>query len=128
MKKLSTIVAATALALAFASPVPGFAQNLTFQGPIVVMPDHSMSVKSMLGAPIYNEQHEKIGTIQNIMVTGSATEPTAILSVGDYLGTGPKLVGVPLSHLQLQGNAAMMMPGATKSWLQGLATYSEAGG
>lgn len=127
MKKLSTIVAATALALAFAAPVPSFAEEV-YAGPIIVMPDHSMSVKSMIGAPIYNDQHQKIGILENVMVTGSATEPTAILSVGDYLGTGPKLVGVPLSHLKLEGKAAMEMAGATKPMLQSLPTYSIAGG
>jgi hypothetical protein len=127
MKTLSTIVAATALALAFAAPVPGFAQSLSFSGPIVVMPDHSMSAKSMIGAPIYNDQHEKIGTLTNVMVKASATEPTAILSVGDYLGSGPKMIEVPLSHLQLQGKDAMMMAGATKKMLSAFPTYTNAG-
>lgn len=127
MKRFTTIAAATMLAFAFASPVPGFAQSYAFHGPIVVMPDHSMAAKSLLGAPIYNEQHEKIGVIENIMVTGSGTEPTAVLSVGDYLGTGPKMVGVPLSHLHLQGTDAMMMA-ATKSMLSDLPSYPNAGG
>lgn len=127
MKKLSTIVAVSALALAFAAPAPSFAQAV-YAGPIIVMPDHSMSVKSMIGAPIYNDQHQKIGILENVMVTGSATEPTAILSVGDYLGTGSKLVGVPLGHLKLEGMSAMMMAGATKAMLQSMPTYSTAGG
>jgi sporulation protein YlmC with PRC-barrel domain len=126
MKTFSTIVAATALAFAFAAPLPGFAQSLTFRGPIVVMPDHSMSVKSMLGAPIFNEQHEKIGTLENVTVQASAAEPLAILSVGDYLGTGPKMVAVPLSHLHLEGNTAMMMP-ASKKMLSDLPTYTNGG-
>ena len=58
MRTLSKIAAATALAFAFAAPIPGFAQEVYF-GPIIVMPDHSMSVKSMIGAPIYNDKHEK---------------------------------------------------------------------
>jgi len=117
MKKFPAIVAITAMALTFAAP--SFAQGY-YAGPIVVMPDHSMSAKSMFGAPIYNEQHEKIGTLENIMVKASATEPMAVLSVGDYLGSGPKMVAVPLSHLQLQGKDAMMMAGATKAMLKEL--------
>ena len=127
MNKLSAIAAAAALTFAFAAPMPSYAQDV-YAGPIVVMPDHSMSVKSMLGAPVYNDQHEKIGTLQNIMVKPSATEPTAVLSVGDYLGTGSKLVGVPLSHLHLQGKDAMMMPGASKAMLKEIPTYPTAGG
>lgn len=127
MSRFSTIIAAAAVALTFAAPAPGFAQSYSYQGPIIVMPDHSMSVKSMLGAPIFNDQHEKIGSIQNIMVKASADEPTAVLSVGDYLGSGPKLVEVPLSHLQLEGKAAMMMAGASKKMLSDLPTYTNGG-
>ncbi len=127
MKKLSTIVAATAMALAFTVPVSGFAQTLSYAGPIVVMPDHSMSAKSLIGAPIYNDQHEQIGTLTNVMVRASATEPTAILSVGDYLGSGPKMIEVPLSHLELQGKDAMMMAGATKKMLSDFPTYTNGG-
>lgn len=129
MKKLSTIVAATALALAFAAPVPGFAQNLSAYGTIIVTSDHNMSAESMVGKPIYNENHEKIGTIEDLMVKASADEPIAILSVGDYLGGGKKLVAVPLSHLHLEGQdrTSMMMP-ATKAMLESLPNYSVAGG
>ena len=127
MKKLSAIVAVSALALAFAVPVAGFAQNLASSG-IYIAPDHSMSVKTMLGVPIYNDKHEKIGTIETVMVKSTAGEPTVILSVGDYLGTGPKMIEVPLSHLQLQGKDAMMMAGATKAMLQSMPVYSIAGG
>ena len=127
MRQLSTIFAATAMALAFAAPVPGSAQSPSDSGTIVVMPDHSMSAKSMLGAPIYNDQHEKIGTLTNVMVKASAIEPTAILSVGDYLGSGPKMIEVPLSHLQLQGKSTMMMAGATKKMLSDFPTYSNGG-
>lgn len=126
MKTLSAITAAAALGLAFAAPVPGFAETLAF-GSIVVMPDHSMSTKSMLGAPIYNDKHEKIGTVDTVIVKAAGGEPSVVLSVGDYLGSGPRMVIVPLSHLQLQGTDAMMMPGATKEMLLSLPVYSGTG-
>ena len=127
MQKLSAIAAIGALAVALAAPVPGFAQGAN-TGSIVMAPDHSMSAKSLIGIPVYNEHHEKIGTIETVMLKPDATEPVAVLSVGDYLGTAPKMVGVPMSHLQLQGSAAMMMPGATKEMLENLPGYSVTGG
>lgn len=127
MKMLSTIVVATALAFAVAAPVPGFAQGY-YSGPIMVMPDHSMGARSMIGAPVYNDQKQQIGMVQDIMVKAMAAEPMAVLSVGSFLGTGEKLVAVPLSHLQLQGKDAMMMAGATKAMLESLPSYPGAGG
>ena len=62
------------------------------------------------------------------MVKPSGGEPMAVLSVGNYLGTGTKMVAVPLSHLQLEGKDAMMMAGATKAMLQSMPIYSIAGG
>jgi sporulation protein YlmC with PRC-barrel domain len=125
MKRFSTIVAASALALAFAVPVQGFAQSL-YLG-IYVAPDDSMSVKSMLGAPVYNDHKEKIGTIDTVMVKPTG-EPMAVLSVGDYLGKGKKTVAVPLNHLKLQGHESMVMAGATKSMLDSLPMYNVGGG
>ena len=127
MQKVSTIVAAAALALAFAAPVPSFAQT-QYSGVIYVAPDHSMSAKSLIGVPVYNDQHDKIGTIETVMLQPSGGEPTAVLSIGAYLGTGSKMVGVPLSHLQLQGKDSMMMAGATKSMLESLPAYNIGGG
>jgi len=120
-------MAAAALAFSFAGAAPVLAE-VTYNGPIYIAPDDSMSVRSMLGKPIFNEQHEKIGTIQNVMVKASAAEPLAVLSVGDYLGTGQKLVAVPLSHLQVEGTKTAMIMPATKTMLQQLPSYNEAGG
>jgi len=127
MKKLASIAAAGALALAFAAPVPGFAQG-PYPGSIIMAPDHSMSAKSLIGVPVYNERHEKIGTIETVMIKPDTTDPVVVLSVGDFLGTAPKMVGVPMSHLQLQGTTAMMMPGATKEMLEKLPGYAITGG
>lgn len=123
MKKVSTIVAAAALAAACAAPATSFAQGPARR--IYVAPNHSMSAKSMLGAPVYNAQNQKIGSVDTIMVKPGVTE--VILSVGDYLGTGPKLVAVPLSHLKLQGSDALEM-NATKAMLAKMAAYSIPGG
>ncbi|HUB11246.1 MAG TPA: PRC-barrel domain-containing protein [Acetobacteraceae bacterium] len=127
MNKLPSMIAAGALALAFAAPVPGFAQAAYSPG-IVMATDHSMSAKSLIGVPVYNDQHEKIGSIETVMVKPDATEPIVVLSVGDYIGGGPKMVGVPLSHLQLQGMTAMTMAGATKPMLESLPGYAVTGG
>ncbi|HTW71959.1 MAG TPA: PRC-barrel domain-containing protein [Acetobacteraceae bacterium] len=127
MKKLCTLAAAGALAFAVAAPAPGFAQGRDPAG-IAMGPDHTMSAKSLIGIPVYNDRHEKIGSIEAVMVKPDATEPVVVLSVGDFIGTGPKMVGVPLNHLQLQGTTAMMMPGATKEMLENLPGYSVTGG
>lgn len=118
MKKLSAIVALSALAFAYAAP-PSLAQNLA---PAVVMADHSMSTSRLIGAPVYNDQDQKIGSIIDVLVRDTATEPTAVLSVGDYIGGGTKLIAVPLDHVNLTGKRATMQ-GATKAMLASMPTF-----
>ena len=58
----------------------------------------------------------------DVLVKNTATEPTAILSVGDYVGGGTKLIAVPLSHVNLDG-AKAMMAGATKQMLASMPAF-----
>jgi sporulation protein YlmC with PRC-barrel domain len=102
MKKFTTLVAAAALAAVFAAPIAMAA------GSDIVMADHNMRASKIIGAKVYNEQGEAIGSVVDVLVKDTATEPTAILSVGDYIGGGTKLVAVPLSHVNLTGAKAMM--------------------
>lgn len=103
MKKLTTVVAVAALAAVFATPT--FTMAMAND---IVMSDHSMRSSKIIGAKVYNEQGEGIGSVVDVLVRDTASEPTAILSVGDYIGGGTKLIAVPLSHVNLTGAKAMM--------------------
>ena len=85
---------------------------------------HAMRTSRLIGQPVYNDQNEKIGTIEEILVSPTeGKEPLAILSVGPFLGGGSdKLVAVPLSHVQLD-HGKMAMAGATKAMLASMASY-----
>src|SRR4051812_29145679 len=98
MRKLTVL--ATMAALAMTVAVPTFA---VAAGNDIVMTDHSMRASKIIGATVYNDQGQGIGTVIDVLVKNTAAEPTAILSVGDYVGGGTKLVAVPLSHVNLDG-------------------------
>lgn len=115
MKKLATVIAAATLAAVFTAPIARAA------GSDIVMADHSMRVSKIIGAMVYNDQGEGIGSVVDVLVKDAAAEPTAILSVGDYIGGGTKLVAVPLSHVNLTGAKAMMA--ATKQSLFGMPVF-----
>jgi len=57
-----------------------------------------------------------------VLVKGASVEPTVILSVGDFVGGGAKLVALPLSHVNLDG-AKPMMAGATKQMLASMPAF-----
>ena len=115
MTKLRSILAASALALIFAAPA--FAQNLTHGA--------EMRASKLIGMQVYNDKNEKIGTIDDVLVPSASGEVKAVLSVGDFLGGGTKLVKVPMDHVGMM-NDKMVMPGADgmKPGLTNMAWYN----
>lgn len=79
----------------------------------------------MVGTPVFNDQHQRIGTISDVLVSPSGGASEAILSIGKFIG-GDKKVEVPLGHLAM-GHGAMTMRGATKAALEALPAYTGGG-
>jgi sporulation protein YlmC with PRC-barrel domain len=118
MKKLTMVLTAAALALVFAPSIITPASAQAQSRSAIVASDHSMRTTKLIGIEVYNENGEDIGKLEDIIVKDSASEPQAILSVGGFVGEGPKLVAVPLSHISLKADKASMS--ATKTQMAAL--------
>lgn len=66
----------------------------------------------VVGSTVVNEADEKVGTIDDLIVTPSEKVPLAVRSVGGFLGMGTKFIVVPYSTLTVRDNK-MVLPGAT---------------
>ena len=106
MKSFKTILAAVALAACFTAPV--MAQNLTHG---FVTADNNMRSSKMIGMTVYNEKGERIGKLDDIMVSSETGEVTAVISVGSFIG-GTKSIKVPLSHVKFDAGKPMMGNGS----------------
>jgi len=53
----------------------------------------------VVGAAVYNEANEKVGVIDDLIVTPSERVPYAVLSVGGFLGDGHQIRGRSLQLL-----------------------------
>ncbi|HQT77653.1 MAG TPA: PRC-barrel domain-containing protein [Rhodopila sp.] len=82
-------------------------------------------VSKVLGATVVNEAGEKVGTIDDLIVTPSNKVPYAVLSVGGFLGMGTRLVVVPYDAMKA-GNKNMVLPGATRDTLKMLPGFNYA--
>ena len=72
----------------------------------------------LVGATVYNEQGNSVGTISDLLVGSDGSVSNAILSVGGFLGVGSKLVEVPFKNLKFvpsQSNPASGSKEATAS-------------
>ena len=74
------------------------------------------------GAPVFNHSHDKIGTIDDLIIGPNNPVPYAILSVGGFLGMGTHLVAVPWNSLQIV-ERQMRLPDATKESLKALPEF-----
>ena len=72
--------------------------------------------KQILGKDVYNEAGDKIGEIEDLIVTPSRSLSYAIVGVGGFLGVGERNVAVPVSKFKQQ-MGKIVLPGATKDKL-----------
>jgi sporulation protein YlmC with PRC-barrel domain len=80
----------------------------------------------LVGAAVVNNKDERIGTIDDLVVSPDDKVTYAILSVGGFLGIGSKLVAVPFDALQMVKEDRLMLPGATKEALRDLPEFKYA--
>jgi len=71
----------------------------------------------LIGAPVYNEQDEKVGSIDDLIVTPDRALSYAIVSVGGFLGLGGRLVAIPVEQIRAERDK-LILPGATKEELK----------
>lgn len=76
----------------------------------------------IIGAGVMNDSKDSIGSVDDLIITPDEKVPTAILSVGGFLGIGTKYVAVPFNDLKMTKDG-VMMPGATKDSLKALPEF-----
>jgi hypothetical protein len=80
-----------------------FAQNATTDRSNVntaVHKDGQWRASKVIGVNVYNENNEKIGDIQEIIIDKSAKVDNVVLGVGGFLGMGEHYVAVPMEKLK----------------------------
>jgi sporulation protein YlmC with PRC-barrel domain len=76
-------------------------------------------VSKLLRAEVRNDKGEKIGSIDDIIVSTDGTLSTAIVEIGGFLGLGGHKVAVPVRQLVLSKNPTkILLPGASKEALR----------
>ncbi|MGD9764157.1 MAG: PRC-barrel domain-containing protein [Candidatus Binatia bacterium] len=81
--------------------------------------------KDILGKAVYNDANERIGEIDDIIVTPNQFVSIAIIGVGGFLGIGEHHVAIPMRQLK-PGDNKFVLPGATKDELKKLPPFKYA--
>jgi sporulation protein YlmC with PRC-barrel domain len=81
--------------------------------------------KQILGKTVYNEQNQKVGTIDDLIVAPDTTVSFAIVGAGGFAGLGKHDVAIPMNQLKEQ-NGRIILPGATKEAIKALPKFEYA--
>jgi sporulation protein YlmC with PRC-barrel domain len=73
--------------------------------------------KQILGKDVFNDAGEKVGEIDDLIVTPNKSLSYAIVGVGGFLGVGEHQVAVPVSRFK-QEMGKIVLRGATKDALK----------
>src|SRR4029077_6414277 len=71
----------------------------------------------VIGSNVLNEANETIGKIDDLLVTRDGKQPSAVLSIGGFLGLGPHMVVVRYDSLRFDPDNKIVLPGGTKEGL-----------
>jgi sporulation protein YlmC with PRC-barrel domain len=73
--------------------------------------------RKILGQPVYNDNKERVGTVDDLIVTPDKAISYAIVNAGGFLGLAKHYVAIPVSQLKLV-DKKLVLPGATKEALK----------
>jgi hypothetical protein len=130
----SRLVTAGAICLALAvliSAVDSYSQvagsstvGITTEELKVVMRGWSAK-KQILGKAVYNEEKQKIGTIDDLIITPDKSVSYAIIGVGGFVGMGKHDVAIPVNRFKVDKDR-ITLPGATKDALKAMPKFEYA--
>jgi hypothetical protein len=78
--------------------------------------------KDVLGKAVLNDSNDKIGTIEDLLVSRGQAISYAIIGVGGFLGMGQHDVAIPVHQLRMD-NTQISLPGATAESLKALRAF-----
>jgi sporulation protein YlmC with PRC-barrel domain len=95
---------------------------------------NGLRASKLIGASVYNDGNQQIGTVDDLILSPDAKAVMAVLQVGGFLGVGGKLVAIPYDKLHLENHnqdnkniSKVVMPGASKEELSQLPTFTYGG-
>nr|WP_042303599.1 PRC-barrel domain-containing protein [Paraburkholderia kururiensis] len=120
---LAIPAAAVALALSTATlHAQGTAQSITASRTDVVQLASGYRASKMLGAAVYDDDKQKIGTIDDLIVSPKDSVTYAILSIGGFVGIGKHLIAMPFSNLQIV-DKQVQLRGLTSDSLKAMSEF-----
>jgi sporulation protein YlmC with PRC-barrel domain len=123
-----TLAVSLAVSLAAGMAVAGVAGTSTIGVAVEEMKAVALgwsAKKQILDKDVYNDSNEKVGKVEDMIVTPDKAVSYVIVGVGGFLGLARHDVAIPAGQLKVQGDK-LVLPGATKETLKALPPFEYA--
>ena len=81
--------------------------------------------KKILGKTVYNDKNEKIGVVDDLIITPDKSVSYAIIGAGGFLGMGKHDVAIPVGQFK-EDKGKIVLAGATKDALKAMPKFEYA--
>jgi sporulation protein YlmC with PRC-barrel domain len=81
--------------------------------------------KKILGKDVYNDKNEKIGVVDDLIITPDRSLSYAIIGAGGFLGIGKHDVAIPVGQFK-EDKGKIVLAGATKEALKAMPKFEYA--
>ena len=81
--------------------------------------------KQILRQPVYNEQKQKVGIIDDLIIAPDTSVSYVIIGAGGFVGVGKHDVAIPVNQLK-QEDGKFVLPGASKDAIKALPKFEYA--
>jgi sporulation protein YlmC with PRC-barrel domain len=81
--------------------------------------------KKILGKAVYNDKNEKIGTVDDLIITPEKSVSYAIIGAGGFLGMGKHDVAIPVGQFK-EDKGKIVLAGGTKDALKAMPKFEYA--
>ena len=129
MKTVSVLLVSCALAVVLAQHVGAQTAGSTRLGVAVeelkVVAVGWSVKKQILGKTVYNENKQKVGRIDDLIVAPDSAVSFAIVGAGGFVGVGRHDVAIPVQQIKIQDDK-FVLPGATKEAIKALPKFEYA--
>jgi hypothetical protein len=79
--------------------------------------------RQLLGQNVYNDKNEKIGEIEDIIISPEKNVSYGIVSSGGFLGIGSHDIAIPSNQFHMGDKGRLILPGATKEALRAMPQF-----
>jgi sporulation protein YlmC with PRC-barrel domain len=81
--------------------------------------------KGILGKTVYNDSGDKVGTVEDLIISPDRTVSYLIVGAGGFVGIGRHDVAIPVTQVKDTGGR-LIIPGATKAIVQAMPRFDYA--